>query len=149
MAEEHTLTQRQRFEHGFLRVRCDSCHAKHRVAFSWPLLRIFAPAALVIPFTSQTPRLGSQLRGAENAALLADEVLSEQPMRQWALSFPYPLRFLFGSRPVIMGRVLGSVYRVVVTHLIKKAGFSGKTAQAGAVTPIQRFGSALNLSKQS
>ena len=31
------------------------------------------------------------------------------------------------------------------THLIKKAGFSRKTAQTGAVTLIQRFGSALNL----
>jgi len=32
---------------------------------------------------------------AESAALLADEVLPEQPMRQWVLSFPFPLRFLF------------------------------------------------------
>jgi hypothetical protein len=32
---------------------------------------------------------------AESAALLVDEVLPEQPMRQWVLSFPYPLRFLF------------------------------------------------------
>jgi len=30
-------------------------------------------------------------------------------------------------------------------HLNQKAGFSRKTAQAGAVTLIQRFGSALNL----
>ena len=59
-------------------------------------------------------------------------------MRQWVLSFPYPLRFLFASRPAIMGRVLGIVYRVIATHLIKKAGFSRKTAQAGAVTLIQR-----------
>ncbi|MCB1693757.1 MAG: hypothetical protein KDI19_13395 [Pseudomonadales bacterium] len=41
-----------------------------------------------------------------------------------------------------MGRVLGIVYRCIATHLIKKAGFSRKTAQAGAVTLIQRFGSA-------
>ena len=31
-------------------------------------------------------------------------------------------------------------------HLIKKAGFSHKTAYTGAVTLIQRFGSALNRS---
>ena len=66
-------------------------------------------------------------------------------MRQWVLSVPYPLRFLFASRPEVMGRVLGIVYRCIATHLIKKAGFSRKTAQAGAVTLIQRFGSALNL----
>ena len=32
---------------------------------------------------------------AESAALLVDEVFPEQPVRQWVLSFPYPLRFLF------------------------------------------------------
>jgi hypothetical protein len=53
-----------RLEHGFLRVRCDTCHAEHLVAFSWPLLRIPAPAAFVIPFTSQAARLLSELRGA-------------------------------------------------------------------------------------
>jgi len=44
-----------------------------------------------------------------------------------------------------MGRVLGIVYRAISSHLIKKSGFTRKTAQTGAVTLIQRFGSALNL----
>jgi hypothetical protein len=44
-----------------------------------------------------------------------------------------------------MGQVLGIVYRTLATHLIKKAGFSRKTARTGAVPLIQRFGSALNL----
>jgi hypothetical protein len=61
------------------------------------------------------------------------------------LSFPFQLRFLFASRPVVMGQVLGIVYRVIATHLIKKAGQTHKTARTGAVTLIQRFGSALNL----
>ena len=52
---------------------------------------------------------------------------------------------MFASRPEIMGQVLGIVYRTLATHLVKKAGFSCKTAQTGAVTLIQRFGSALNL----
>ena len=86
---------------------------------------------------------------AESAALLVDEVFPEQPVRQWVLSVPYPLRFLFASRPEVMGRVLGIVYRCIATHVIKKAGFSCKTAQTGAVTLIQRFGSVLNLEKQS
>ena len=67
-------------------------------------------------------------------------------MRQWVLSFPYPLRFLFASQPAIMSQVLGIVYRVIATHLIKKAGFSCQTAHTGAVTLIQRFGSALTKS---
>ncbi len=56
-----------------------------------------------------------------------------------------PIRFLFPSRPVITGQVLGIVNRVITTHLVKKAGYSKKTARTGAVTLIQRFGSALNL----
>jgi hypothetical protein len=30
-------------------------------------------------------------------------------MRQWVLSFPYPLRSLFASCPAIMGQLLGIV----------------------------------------
>ena len=47
--------------------------------------------------------------------------------------------------PELMGKVLGIVQRVLSTHLINKAGFTRATAQTGAVTLIQRFGSALNL----
>lgn len=64
-----------RLEHGFLRVRCESCHAEHLVAFSCKR-RGFCPSC-------------GALRMAESAALLVDEVLPEQPMRQWVLSFPY------------------------------------------------------------
>jgi hypothetical protein len=46
---------------------------------------------------------------------------------------------------VITGQVLGIVNRVIAMHLVKKAGYSKKTARTGAVTLIQRFGSALNL----
>ena len=44
-----------------------------------------------------------------------------------------------------MGRVLGIVYRAIASHLIKAAGHRHETAHTGAVTLIQRFGSALNL----
>jgi hypothetical protein len=81
----------------------------------------------------------------ESAALLVDEVFPEQPVRQWVLSFPFQLRFLFASRPETMSRVLGIVYRCIATQLIKQVGFSCKHARTGAVTLIQRFGSALNL----
>ncbi len=86
---------------------------------------------------------------AESAALLVEDVFPEQPVRQWVLSVPYPLRYLFASYPAIMGQVLGIVYRCIATHLTRKAGFSRKTADTGAVTLIQRFGSALNLKMQT
>ena len=66
-------------------------------------------------------------------------------MRQWVLSFPYPLRFLFASKPEAIGPVLGIVYRVIAGWLADQAGVDRARAQCGAVTLIQRFGSALNL----
>ena len=120
-----------RLEHGFLRVRCESCHDEKLVAFSCKR-RGFCPGC------------GAR-RMADSAALLVDEILPPQPMRQWVLSFPFLLRFLFASKPAVMGKVLGIVYRTIATHLAHKGGFAKPMAQTGAVTLIQRFGSALNL----
>jgi len=47
------------------------------------------------------------------------------------------------------GHVLGIVYRCIATHLINEAAVSRKTTQTGAVTLVQRFGSALNLNVHS
>lgn len=72
-------------------------------------------------------------------------MLPDEPLRQWVLSVPDALRFVFASQPVITSRVLAIVYRVIATHLINKAGAPRSTARTGAVTLIQRFGSALNV----
>jgi ribosomal protein S27E len=120
-----------RLEYGFLRVRCDSCHDEKLVAFSCKK-RGFCPSC------------GAR-RMVDSAALLVDAILPNQPMRQWVLSVPFPLRFLFASNPKAMTGVLGIVYRTIATHLTHKAGFTKFMSQTGAVTLIQRFGSALNL----
>ena len=78
----------------------------------------------------------------ETAAHLVEHVLPEQPIRQWVLSFPYPLRILFATRPAVLSQVLGIVYRAIATFLVRGAGLR---VGAGAVTLIQRFGSTLNL----
>ncbi len=88
-----------RLEHGFLRVRCDDCHSEHLVAFSCKR-RGFCPSC------------GAR-RMTESAALLVDDVLPRQPVRQWVLSFPFQLRYLFANRPAVMGKVLSTVYRVI------------------------------------
>ena len=85
---------------------------------------------------------------AETAAHLVEHVLPKQPIRQWVLSFPYPLRFLFATRPAALSQVLGIVYRAIATFLVRRAGLrvgAGARTRTGAVTLIQRFGSALNL----
>ena len=66
-------------------------------------------------------------------------------LRQWVLSVPFPLRYLFATEPAAMGAVLGIVYRAIASHLVRKAGLSHATGRTGAVTLTQRFGSALNL----
>ena len=99
-----------RLEHGFLRLRCDTCHAEHLLAFSCKR-RSFCPSC------------GAR-RMADGAALLADQVLPERPIRQWVLSFPFPLRFLLATHPALIGRVLGIVYRAIAAHLIKQAGYT-------------------------
>lgn len=120
-----------RLEHGFLRVRCESCHHEKLVAFSCKR-RGFCPSC------------GAR-RMVDSAALLVDEVMPKAPYRQWVLSVPFQLRFLFASYPDLMGKALGIVTRCIATDLIHRAGFTRNTARTGAVTFIQRFGSALNL----
>lgn len=120
-----------RLEHGFLRVRCESCHDEKLVAFSCKR-RAFCPSC------------GAR-RMADSAALLVDQILPFQPMRQWVLSVPFPLRFLFAGHPIVMGKALGIVYRAIATHLSHKAGHAKTSSQTGAVTLIQCFGGALNL----
>jgi len=120
-----------RLEYGFLRLRCDSCKQEHLLAFSCKR-RGFCPS------------FGAR-RMAERAALLVDEVLPQRPMRQWVLSMPYQLRFLFASQPKIMSQALGIVYRAIATYITKQAGCTKASSQMGAVTLIQRFGGAVNL----
>ena len=83
---------------------------------------------------------------AETATHLTDRVFPKKPMRQWVLTFPFQLRFLFARDPKVMGEVLGLVNRTLCSFLIKKAGLTKKSgARTGSLTFIQRFGGSLNL----
>ena len=81
----------------------------------------------------------------ETAAHLVDHVIPRVPVRQWVISFPIPLRLLFAAHPQLLAPVLRIVHRVIASFLIKQAGLKRAEAQSGAVTLIQRFGSAANL----
>jgi hypothetical protein len=117
--------------HGFLRLRCADCAHEKLVAFSGKR-RGFCPSC------------GSR-RMAETAAHLVDHVIPRVAVRQWVLSFPIPLRLLLAAHPQLLLPVLGVVNRAISTFLIKPAGLKRPEAQTGAVTLIQRFGSAANL----
>ena len=61
------------------------------------------------------------------------------------LSLPIPLRLLLAAQPVLVTPVLQVVHRVITRHLLDQTGFKAVEADSGAVTLIQRFGSAANL----
>ena len=82
---------------------------------------------------------------AQSAALLVEEVILQVPVRQWVLSFPIGLRILFAARPELLTPVLRIVHRVIAGFLLRQAGLERAAADTGALTLIQRFGSAANL----
>ena len=121
-----------RMEHGFIRVKCDGCRHELLVAFSCKKRGI-------------CPSCGAR-RMVETAAHLADHVMPRIPVRQWVLSFPWPLRMLFAARPDALTRCLDVVVRSIEAHLLQRAGLRRASgARTGVVTLIQRHGSAANL----
>ena len=69
---------------------------------------------------------------AESARHLVEEVYGPRPVRQWVLSFPYPLRLLFAGRPEAIGPVMGILQRVIADWLADQAGIDRASAQCGA-----------------
>ncbi len=86
----------------------------------------------------------------DTAAHLVDRVFPRVPVRQWVLSLPFPLRY----RLAYDSKMLTAVLQVFIRSLF---GFYRRLAcdygidqtQCGAVTFVQRFGSAANLKKRS
>ena len=117
--------------HGFLRLRCGDCGHDKLLAFSCKR-RGFCPSC------------GAR-RMSQTAAHLVDRVIPRVPVRQWVLSLPIPLRLLLAAQPELVTPVLQVVQRVVTRHLLDGVGLKGEEGHGGAVTLIQRFGSAANL----
>ena len=117
--------------HGFLRLRCDDCGHDKLVAFSCKR-RGFCPSC------------GAR-RMAQTASHLVYHVIPHVPVRQWVLSLPIPLRLLLAAQPKLVTLVLQVVHRVITRFLLDQAGLRAEQADSGAVTLIQRFGSAANL----
>jgi hypothetical protein len=68
-------------------------------------------------------------------------------MRQWVLSVPYQIRYWLSWDPKLITQILTIIIRVIKQYYRSKAKQRYKISgtQTGAVTLIQRFGSALNL----
>ena len=147
--------------HGFAaasqRLRCGDCGHDKLVAFSCKR-RGFCPSC-------------AARRMAQTAAHLVDHALAlppgrwpgtnsppdcscpgslpRVPVRQWVLSLPIPLRLLLAAQPKLVTPVLQVVHRAITRFLLAQAeltaGLTAEQADSGAVTLIQRFGSAANL----
>lgn len=117
--------------HGFLRLRCGECGHDKLLAFSCKR-RGFCPSC------------GAR-RMSQTAAHLVDHVIPHVPVRQWVLSLPIPLRVLLAAQPELVTPVLQVVQRVITRHLLDAVGLEADEGHSGAVTLIQRFGSAANL----
>jgi len=119
--------------HGFLRLHCDDCGHDRLLAFSCKR-RGFCPSC------------GGR-RMADTAAHLVDRVLPEVPIRQWVLTLPYRLRSRCAYDAALTSTVLRAFIRALFAELRRRARaqWDLRPEQCGAVTFIQRFGSALNL----
>ena len=115
--------------HGFLRLRCGECGHDKLLAFSCKR-RGFCPSC------------GAR-RMSQTAAHLVGHVIPHMPVRQWVLSLP--LRVLLAAQAQLVTPVLQVVQRVITRHLLDAAELPADEGQGGAVTLIQRFGSAGNL----
>jgi len=118
---------------GFLRVHCDDCGGDRLVAFSCKG-RGFCPSC------------GGR-RMADTAAHLVERVLPEVPIRQWVFTMPYPLRLPCAWDAQLTSAVLRAFLRALFADQRRRAKevHGVRKGQCAAVTFIQRFGSALNL----
>lgn len=118
--------------HGFARLRCATCGHGMLLPFS-------CKRRAVCP--SCTGR-----RAADCAIHLVDEVLPQTPVRQWVLTFPRHIRFALARDSRLATKVIAIWLRALEgfhRRCARGAGFP--VTRMGAITFVQRFGSALNL----
>lgn len=82
---------------------------------------------------------------AQTAEHLVDHIIPRVPVRQRVLSLPILLCYLLAAHPRLLTSIWQVIHRTISTFLIKQAGLKRSEAQTGAITLIQRFGSAVNL----
>ena len=118
-------------EFGFARIYCHECKFERLLPFSCKK-RGFCGSCLA-------------RRMSETAVRLVESVIPEIPTRQWVLSLPAPLRFLVAYDAKSLNVVVKIFIQTIFSHLKHKANRPKSKLIPGAVTYIQRFGSALNL----
>jgi len=120
--------------HGFLRLGCDTC-----------------PKELLLPFSCKRrgfcPSCAAR-RMAQTGAHLVECVIPWVPTRQWVVSVPIPLRYWMAASQELTATVHTIIRTTIGQYYVHQAvtrGVPRAKVQSGAVTFMQRFGSALNL----
>ena len=117
---------------GFVRAHCCRCGLDRVVGLSCKRRGICA-------------RCGGR-RMAEAALRWRQRVLPHVPVRQWVLTLPVPLRLRLAWDDDLRRAVLRTFLLTTFAFLRRKARALGlKETRCGAITVVQRFGSALNL----
>ena len=83
-------------------------------------------------------------RMVETGAYLTDHVLPKVPHRQWVLSVPKRVRYLFRTERDAVGAVLRIFMRALETTLRRKSPGAPAASRFGAVAFVHHFGSSLN-----
>ena len=120
--------------HGFVLVKCRDCGWCRPVAYSCRRRGFCASC------------LGRRM--CDFAAALADRVMPRVPVRQWVLTVPRELRAKLAYDPALTTVVLHDLIAAVSSWLrgrARRLGIRG-VVKTGAVTVIQRFNSALDVS---
>jgi hypothetical protein len=85
-------------------------------------------------------------RAEDTPAQPVDRVLPRAPYRQWVFTFPTPVRLALSRRPQLVMAALQAFLRVLSAWQRRRMRRRGLRPPAcGAVTFVQRFGSALQL----
>ncbi len=116
--------------YGFARARCEACGYDFFVPFSCKIRGI-------------CPSCNTRCM-VEAAAQLTDHVLPKVPHRQWVLSVPKRVRYLFRRERETVGAVLRIFMRTLETTLRRKSPGAPATSRFGAVASVHHFGSSLN-----
>ena len=118
--------------HGLCRFRCSACRSERLVALSCKRRGL-------------CPSCGGK-RMTDLAAHVVDCVIPRVPVRQWVLSLPHALRYRLAYDHARAVAVIGLFVRAVLGFQKRRARARGlRAAETGAITFIQRFGSAANL----
>ena len=120
--------------HGFVLAKCGDCGWCRPVGLSCKR-RGFCPSCI-------------GRRMCDFAAGLVDRVIPHVPVRQWVLTVPHGLRAKMAFDPALTSVVLRQFIAAVSSWLRRRARRVGVRGalKAGAVTVIQRFNSAIDVS---